>query len=128
MTTMTMTNTTVAGSDEDRGDAGCGRAVVAVMVAALWSSAPAAADEPISEVKYSCADDKAIAAIYYADKVDLDLSDGRTISLPQAMSGSGIRYANADESFVFWSKGKTAFVTEGDTDKPTYADCIEQQG
>jgi membrane-bound inhibitor of C-type lysozyme len=29
------------------------------------------------------------------------------------MSGSGARYANADESFVFWNKGDTAFITEG---------------
>ena len=29
------------------------------------------------------------------------------------MSGSGARYANKDESFVFWNKGNTAFITEG---------------
>ena len=105
--------------------AGCGSAGVAILVAALCSSPGAAADDPISEVKYSCADDKTIQATFHADKVDLVLSDGRSISLPQSMSGSGIRYADADESFVFWSKGNTAFATEGDADKPTYADCVE---
>jgi membrane-bound inhibitor of C-type lysozyme len=40
------------------------------------------------------------------------------------MSGSGIRYANADETFVFWSKGDTAFVTEGADEKQTFADCV----
>jgi membrane-bound inhibitor of C-type lysozyme len=85
----------------------------------------AAADDVIASVKYACADGKTIAATYYADKVDVVLSDGREMTLPQTMSGSGIRYADADESFVFWSKGNTAFATEGDADEPTYADCTE---
>jgi membrane-bound inhibitor of C-type lysozyme len=86
----------------------------------------ATADEPVSEVKYACADDKSIEATYYSDKVELSLSDGRTMTLPQTVSGSGIRYADADESFVFWSKGNTAFVTEGDPNHPTFADCVEE--
>lgn len=93
----------------------------------LFSAAPAAlAADAIAAVKYACADGKTIDAAYYSDKVDLTLGDGRAMSLPQTMSGSGIRYANADESFVFWSKGNEAFATEGDPDKPTYADCVEQ--
>jgi len=42
--------------------------------------------------------------------------------LPQARSGSGARYANGDESFVFWNKGDTAFIEEDG--KTTYADCV----
>lgn len=84
-----------------------------------------AADEGvIAEVDYACADGKTIAATYYADKVDLVLGDGRTMTLGQTMSASGIRYANADESFVFWSKGDDAFATEGDDENPSYADCV----
>jgi membrane-bound inhibitor of C-type lysozyme len=86
----------------------------------------AAADDVIATVKYACADNKTIDATYYADKVDLVLSDGRTMSVPQAMSASGARYANADESFVFWNKGDTAFITEGDPDNPTFNDCIDE--
>ena len=100
--------------------AGCGIAAVA------WLPSLAAAEDPISEVKYACADDKSIEAAYYPDKVELKLSDGREMTLPQTISGSGIRYANADESFVFWSKGDTAFATEGDPNTPTFADCVEQ--
>ncbi len=51
----------------------------------------------------------------------LSLSDGRKILLPQAMSGSGARYANKDETFVFWNKGNTSFIEEGG--KTTYAGC-----
>lgn len=82
------------------------------------------AEEPVNAVTFTCADDKSIDATFFADKVALKLSDGRSLELPQTMSGSGIRYANADESFVFWSKGDTAFVTEGSDDAETYADCV----
>ena len=43
--------------------------------------------------------------------------------VPQAMSASGARYANKDETFVFWNKGDTAFVTEGKDGKETYSGC-----
>jgi membrane-bound inhibitor of C-type lysozyme len=84
------------------------------------------AEGVIATVKYVCAEDETIEATYYADKVDLVLSDGRSMSVPQAMSGSGARYANADESIVFWNKGDTAFITEGDPDRPTFNDCIDE--
>lgn len=98
--------------------------VFAAVLLFLPASGAVADEAVIARVDYTCADDKTIAATYYADKVDLVLSDGRTMSLPQTMSGSGIRYADADESFVFWSKGDDAFATEGDDEKPTFADCV----
>ena len=82
--------------------------------------------QPIATAKYVCDDDKWVEASYFPDKVDLVLSDGRTLSVPQAMSGSGARYANADESFVFWNTGDDAFITEGDPDKPTFANCTDE--
>lgn len=54
--------------------------------------------------------------------VKVELSDGRKLDLHQTVSGSGIRYADADETFVFWSKGSTAFLTEGKTQ--TYTNCV----
>jgi len=54
--------------------------------------------------------------------VRLGLSDGRAMALPQALSASGARYANADESIVFWNKGDTAFLEEGG--KTTFAGCV----
>ena len=74
---------------------------------------------------FACAEGKSIDATFVngtASSVRLTLSDARKLSLPQARSGSGARYANADESFVFWNKGNTAFVEEGG--KTTYADCV----
>lgn len=101
-----------------------------VCALALFSAAaavsPACAADIIASVDYACGDGKAIAATYYADHVDLKLSDGRAMSLPQTMSGSGIRYADADETIVFWSKGNTAFVTEGDPNSPTFRNCVQK--
>jgi membrane-bound inhibitor of C-type lysozyme len=57
--------------------------------------------------------------------VELTLSDGRKLALPQAVSASGARYANADESVVFWNKGRTAFVEEAG--KQTYTGCAQTQ-
>jgi membrane-bound inhibitor of C-type lysozyme len=55
--------------------------------------------------------------------VKLTLSDGRETELPQAASASGARYANGDESFVFWNKGRTAFVEEAG--RQTYSGCVQ---
>ncbi len=73
---------------------------------------------------FTCADSKTISATFYPtdDKyVDLVLSDGRKLSVPRAISASGARYATADESFVFWNKGDTAFITENGT--TTFSNC-----
>ncbi len=114
----------------------------ATWLAPLLGSNPAT-QSVSGQATYSCAEGKTIAATYYTGtttvssinpsepptpngSVALALSDGRNITLPQTISGSGIRYANADESLVFWSKGNTAFVTEGtgDAAKQTFSDCM----
>ncbi len=67
------------------------------------------------QAEFLCDGSRSIKATFYPqpnDSVDLVLSDGRAIKLPRAMSGSGARYANPDESFVFWNKGDTAFIDE----------------
>jgi membrane-bound inhibitor of C-type lysozyme len=77
----------------------------------------------VSSATYKCDGQKTIATTYYTNKVALNLSDGRKLELPQTISGSGARYANADESFVFWNKGNTAFITENN--KTTFENCIQ---
>ncbi|MCB1498510.1 MAG: MliC family protein [Bauldia sp.] len=101
-----------------------GAAALGLTFALLAGGTASAAEEPTGKAVFACKDDKSIEATFYAEKVDLKLSDGRTMTLPQTMSGSGIRYANADETFVFWSKGNTAFVTEGADEKDTFSDCV----
>lgn len=88
----------------------------------------AAAPAKTINAKFACAGGKTIDATFVntgGGSVKLALSDGRSLTLPQAMSASGARYANKDESFVFWNKGNTAFIDEGG--KMTYQDCATKQ-
>ena len=90
----------------------------------LASAAQAQDEEPVNTATFVCADEKSIVAKFYPDEVALTLKDGRSLALPQVISGSGARYANGDESIVFWNKGNTAFLTEGSDDNVTYKDCV----
>lgn len=105
------------------------RAALVGMTSALLLACGGAvhAADVIADATFTCDDGKSIHAIFYPEFVDLSLSDGRTMSLPQTMSGSGARYANSDESIVFWNKGNTAFITEGGDDNMTYANCVTEE-
>ena len=93
-----------------------------ILAAATLASQGALAD---TKATFACKGGKSIAATFAPDSVALKLSDGRSLTLPQAMSGSGARYANADETLVFWNKGDAAFITEGPGEgKETYSGCV----
>ena len=100
---------------------GLGSLLIAYLLAA---GAHAQDQDPIATATFVCADEKSIVAKFYPDEVALTLSDGRGLALPQVISGSGARYANGDESIVFWNKGNTAFLTEGSDENMTYKDCV----
>ena len=51
----------------------------------------------INSVTFSCAGNKTVQVLFFADKAELTLSDGRHMLLLQAISASGARYANTDE-------------------------------
>jgi membrane-bound inhibitor of C-type lysozyme len=82
----------------------------------------------IKSVSFSCSNNKTIQAIFRGDFAYLTLSDGRAMNLFQTISASGARYANTDESFVFWNKGNSATISEGlgKSAKVTFADCTTQ--
>jgi len=71
---------------------------------------------------FACPENKAIYAEFTKNQVKLILSDGREMTLPQTISASGARYANTDETFIFWNKGDGAFIEENEF--TTYQDCI----
>src|SRR6185437_11782441 len=73
----------------------------------------ATAENPTAIAKFSCHGGKTVSPTFYSNSVELKLSDGRRLKVPQTLSGSGARYANSDETFVFWNKGDTAFITGG---------------
>lgn len=85
---------------------------------------PATAGSTVHAV-FRCDGGKSVDAVFSngtPSSVSLQLSDGRALALPQALSGSGARYANASESIVFWNKGNTAFIEEGG--KTTFGGCV----
>ncbi|WP_422013374.1 MliC family protein [Reyranella sp.] len=98
-------------------------------------------DAPMSTVRYQCQQNKTIVADFYDGKSSVgpdgrpipggravvQLSDGRKFSLPQTVSGSGVRYADSSGTFVFWTKGDTAFVEEGANQTVTYRDCVQKR-
>ncbi len=95
---------------------------------------------PIAEVVYACNQGKTINASFIEGKnipvitpgeppvptgsVDLSLSDGRKMTLSSTISADGARYANPDDSFVFWSKGNSALVLENNEEK-SYIGCVK---
>lgn len=107
-----------------------GAIVIIVIAAAAWfvvgeeESPEESSGEIIAEVTFHCESGKSIEATFREELVAIVLSDGREMDLPQAISASGARYANEDESIVFWNKGNTAFLLEDDQE--TYTGCIEE--
>jgi uncharacterized protein len=88
------------------------------------ATAQSAAVAKTIQAFFACAAGKTVTAVFTngtQSSVKLTLSDGRELSVPQALSGSGARYANSNESFVFWNKGNTAFIEENG--KTTYSGC-----
>lgn len=76
----------------------------------------------INTAVFACTNSKAIYAEFTKNQVKLKLSDGRELTLPQAISASGARYANNEETFIFWNKGDGAFIEENE--RTTYQDCV----
>lgn len=113
--------------------------VIGVVITYKPASVPVA-KQPVATIAFSCNAGKGIVAAFYGDAtktatttpgqpptssgtVKLTLSDGRTMELTQTISADGVRYKNADESFVFWGRGNTALVLEGGKEQ-SYIGCI----
>jgi membrane-bound inhibitor of C-type lysozyme len=79
-------------------------------------------NKTITAATFECKDNKSINAIFFDDKVELNLSDGDSLLLLQTISASGARYTNTGETYIFWNKGDTAFLQEGS--RNTYEDCV----
>ncbi len=75
---------------------------------------------------FECEFGKTIDATFdrESNTVELLLSDGRVFTLPQVIAASGAKYANENDTFVFWTKGETAFITEGENSQQTFSNCV----
>jgi membrane-bound inhibitor of C-type lysozyme len=93
---------------------------------------------PMAQATYLCSGGKTVQAAFYkgeeypvepgempipSGSVKIILSDGRNFNLVKTLSADGGRYANPDESFVFWDKGNTALVLENGVEKD-YKECL----
>jgi len=74
---------------------------------------------------FNCSGNKSMKVVFNTGKngwVDVKLSDGRTLKLDVTASAGGARYANSDESVVFWNTGNTATLDE--KGKTTFENCV----
>lgn len=93
----------------------------------------------ITEAIYQCDNDKTIAAAYHegpeapepvpgeppvpTGSVSVSLDGEAAMDLKQTISASGVRYANEDESFVFWNKGDEALIMRNNEMDLEYTNC-----
>ena len=112
--------------------------ILCILFIRLPTRSPSETARPI-RVSYACDRGKTIVADYMngavkpgATKLDppvptgsavLTLGDGRTMTLLQTISADGARYANADESIVFWNKGNGLIFMENN--QQTYTGCLQ---
>lgn len=85
--------------------------IVAVIAAPLMVS-PATAEG----VRYVCADNTELTATFHSDPGSADLvfaGSNEHVTLPQALSADGGRYASGNTEF--WIKGNDATLTRGDS-------------
>lgn len=123
--------------------------VVVLGAWALWpksDQSPQSASDtstPIATAKYFCDGDKSITASYYqgptaptpkpgeppvpTGSVEVAFDGGAVQTLQQTLSASGVRYANADESLVFWNKGNEALVMRNNEMDLSYTNCVAPQ-
>ena len=109
-------------------DGTCTRESIPRAASPARAAAQSAAVAKTIQAFFACDAGKTVNAVFTngtQSSVKLTLSDGRELSVPQAVSGSGARYANSSESFVFWNKGNTAFIEENG--KTTYNGCTTKR-
>jgi len=82
---------------------------------------------PSLEANFTCNDNKSLEVAFYNEgdfpSANLVMSDGTSVLLYQVESASGARYANSDESIVFFNSGNEAFVEENG--EMSYEDCVK---
>lgn len=93
----------------------------------------------IGSALYSCDGGKSISAEFYENPnaevaqpgempnpsgtAVISLDGGESMTLMQTISASGVRYANEDESFVFWNKGNEALIMRNNSMDLAYLNC-----
>lgn len=95
----------------------------------------------VASATYRCDKSKTISAVFYngpqapmpapgqpptpTGSVDVSLDGGATTTLAQTISADGARYANSDESFVFWNKGDQALIMRNNAMDLSFKNCTQ---
>lgn len=72
-------------------------------------------------ITYLCEEGKSFEVAIDGSTARIYLDNENDYSLKHVMSASGAKYANTDETIIFWSKGSEAFILEND--ERTYTEC-----
>lgn len=86
-------------------------AVAALIIGFMWLLGGTSEDVAIvREEALTCTDGTMLNVTYLEDEHVIVELDGVPYELTPAVSASGARYANTDESFVFWNRGAESMV------------------
>jgi len=110
--------------------------------AVVYTAPPQAT--PIASATYTCDSGKTISAAFFegapaapvqpgqppmpTGSADVSLDGAASTTLHQTISADGARYANADESFVFWNKGNEAIIMRNNSMDLDYRNCTDGKG
>jgi membrane-bound inhibitor of C-type lysozyme len=94
---------------------------------------------PISTVTYACDNNMTITAAYYegpkqppvpagqmpqpTGSAVVSLDGEASTTFKQTISADGARYANSDESLVFWSKGNQVLILRNNSTDLSFRNC-----
>lgn len=76
-----------------------------------------------NDVVFVCEDNRSIHAVFYDQGVKVGLPKEPETFLLQTTAASGARFANTDESLVFWNKGNDAFIMRNNETDPNFKNC-----
>lgn len=105
------------------------KSIYVVLIAILSNTIPITAQSQVepNRVTYQCEKEQSLQVTFLAQSnvypdgaAAVTFPDGKTLTLPQVISGSGARYS--DGKTTFWTKGEGGFVEVND--KVTIDNCV----
>ena len=96
---------------------------------------------PIASALYTCDNGKTVSAAFFdggpavpvapgqppvpTGSAEVSLDGAASTTLHQTLSADGARYANSEESFVFWNKGNEALIMRDNSMDLDYKNCTD---
>jgi len=114
----------------------------AVIFFATHTPVPPASIEqaPVAAAVYTCDSNRYISAAFYEGPeapeplpgqpptptgwLEVSFDGSASTTLAQTLSADGARFANEDESLIFWNKGNEALIMHGNNMDLEYTNCF----